>query len=130
MPIPDDDSGGGGFVQSLRRAEISELRGDVERIERRLDEESRHLGNLREEAARVAGEMKHLVRAYERQAELANEQAMSELEVRKSTALAEIKERSLAAKHNRMVWRGVVFKLLAIASGGGGLLWAMLKARC
>lgn len=132
----DDDPGGGVVVAMVRevRGDVERLEGRVEdnteRIHRRLDDHQEHIGDLRESNARIDGEVRHLVRAYERAATVATSQVMTDLEVRKADALAEIKDRGLDRKHRRAVRRELIFKAITIAMGLWALLQTMFTSRC
>lgn len=147
MPPRDDDDDSAPVGAARRGAiaetnrKVSDLRRDVDRLEERHDEDTGRierqlesqavlLGDLREGHGRVAGELSHLVRAYERAATVATSQVMTDLEVKKADALAEIKDRGLDRKHRRAVRREFLFKAIAIATGGVTLLYAALQSRC
>ena len=116
-------------VAEVRR-DLAELRDDTGRIERRVDDHAEKIADLREGHARVAGEVTHLVRAYERAATVATSQVLTDLEVKKADALAEIKDRGLDRRHRRVVRRELIFKAVTIAMGLWALLYSMLQSRC
>lgn len=125
------------MVVAIQRASIAEVRRDVEgirddtgRIERRVDEHERSIGELRERNARVEGEVTHLARAYERAAAVATTQVMTDLEIKKADALAQIRDRGLDRKHSRAVRRELIFKGITIAMGVWALLYSILQSRC
>lgn len=138
MPERDDrEDPGGGVVVAIQRAsvaevrrDLAELRDDTGRIERRVDDHAEKIADLREGHARVAGEVTHLVRAYERAATVATSQVLTDLEVKKADALAEIKDRGLDRRHRRVVRRELIFKAVTIAMGLWALLYSMLQSRC
>lgn len=140
MP-PDDhddrDRRADGVVVAVQRASIAEVRRDVadlredtDRIERRVDDHAQRIGDLREGHARVSGEVSHLVRAYERAATVATTQVLTDLEVKKADALAEIKDRGLDRKLKRQVRRELAFKAITIVMGLWALVYSMMQARC
>lgn len=131
----DDDSGS--VIMAVRRAEgaelrrgMAEVRSDIDRIEERVDVHTEHIGDLRESHARIDGEVRHLVRAYERAATVATAQVMTDLDVRKADALAEIKERGAEGEHKRSIRRELAFKLITVLMGLWAIVSSMLAARC
>jgi hypothetical protein len=103
---------------------------DTGRIEARVDDHAERIADLRESHARVDGQVKHLVKAYERAATVATSQVLTDLEVRKADALAEIRDRGLDRKAKRAVWRELAFKLIAIGMGLWALVAAFLQSKC
>lgn len=111
-----------------RRADRIEIR--IDKVEERVDVASEHVDTLRERHARLEGQVSHLTEAYQRAASVATAQVMTDLEIRKSDALAQIKDRGLERKHGRAIRRELVFKAVTIAMGLWALLYSMLQSRC
>lgn len=126
MP-PDEDPEGMGVIRAAGRTvvtelrdDIVELRADLVRLECAVDSAERLLGDLRQVTGRLEGEMRILVVAYERAAVLSSSQALADLEVRRTSELEVIGERSAGRKHRREL-------ALKLAAGATGL-WAILSA--
>jgi len=139
MPGHDDrdDDPGGGVVVAIQRASVAEvrrqvtdLRGDIERVEERVDDNTDKIYTLGERQARTEGEVAHLVRAYERAATVATSQVMTDLEVKKADALERIKQDGLDRKHRRAVRRELIFKAVTVAMGIWALVQTILASRC
>lgn len=111
---------GGVIERDSLKDDIDDLRRDLNRVEAAVDDAERVLGDLRATAGRLEGEMRILVLAYERSAQLASGQALADLEIRRTGELAAIDEAKADRKHRREL----VLKLAAGATG----LWAILSA--
>lgn len=147
MPGKDDDEtpGGGVVVAVNREAKTgrSAIRREVDaldervdrvdhwigRVEDRVSELGDRIGEVREDHARMAGEVSHLVRAYEKAAEVSQAQAMTDLEVRKAGALAEITNKTEQLAHRRAIIRELAFKAIAVAMGIWAIISALIAAR-
>lgn len=130
MPNPEDDERGEGVIRAVHRVERAELRSDIDRLERRVDGQGDQIAVLREGHARIDGEVKHLVRAYERAATVATNQVLTDLEVRKADALAQIKDRAADRRQHRVIAKELIFKGIAIVMGLGTVLYGLLSSRC
>jgi len=84
------------------------------------------VGDLREDVAKLEGQMGILVSSYERTAAQAAANAAAELEIRKANALAEIVERKASGAARRQV----LLKLAAILTGVWAIVSSMLASRC
>lgn len=135
MPPNDrdrDDRGGGGV-----RRDVNELRDDVERLDRhsdRLDARVDHLDEIsassREAIGKLQGEMSLMGVSYQRIAEITTTGVITDLEIKKQAALAEIRERTEKGKARRKLLGELLFKGIAIAMGAWGLLYAALSKGC
>lgn len=138
MPRHDDESNREGVVvAAVQRGAIAEVRRELDSLERRadrtdvrIDKLDEHVDDLRTGHARLEGQVEHLSAAYQRAATVATAQVMTDLEVRKADALAQIKDRGLERKHSRAIRREMAFKAIAIAMGGATLLYSILQSRC
>jgi hypothetical protein len=133
MPVRDArDETTEGVVVAIQHAASAEIRLDdrIDRVESRVDEHDRRLGDLRERSARVEGAVLHLSSAYERAANVATASVMTDLEVRKSGALADIKERSDISSHRRAIARELVFKGIALLMGIWAIVSSLIAAKC
>lgn len=147
MPERDDskdEHGGGGVVMAIQRASVAEVRRDMEdlredtgRLERhvdRLDVRVDHLdqvsGSNREAIGKLQGEMSLMTVSYQRIAEITTKDVLGDMEIKKQSALAEIRERAEAARARRKLRADIVYKVLAIAMGIWGLVQAALAKGC
>lgn len=138
MPMHDDDEAHAsravvaiqrGAIAEVRR-EIVEIKDDANRLETRVDLHEGHIADLRERTARAEGHLDHLGQAYNRAATVATAQVMTDLEVRKTGAIAELKERGAAARHRRAIARELIFKGIAILMGVWAIVSSLIAARC
>ena len=101
----------------------------IARVDERVDELADRIGDIREDHARMSGEVKHLVMAYEKAATVSTAQVMTDIEVRKAAAIAEIENRTAMAVHRRAIMRELIFKAIAIATGIWAIVSSLIAAR-
>lgn len=118
-----------GAAAEIRR-DVADVKRDVNRLENRVDSHEEHIADLRESHARIGGEVGHLVRHYERAITVTTAQVMTDLDVRKAGALAEIKERGADSDQRRAIRRELVFKAIAVVMGLWAIVSSMLATKC
>ena len=133
----DPDDPRSSAAAAIQRVQIAEVRGDVQevradvvRLEVRVDDHDKRIGDLREKAALTEGRVLHLVGAYERAATVATSQATTDLEIRRVAAVADIRERERGSKYRRAIWRELIFKAITVAMGLWAIASSILAARC
>lgn len=93
---------------------------DRDDIADRLERVEEHVGDLRERQGRIEGQVVHLTGAYQRAADVATKQVLTDLEVKKAGALADIADR----KQSRKQRRELAIKGVAVITG----LFAIISA--
>ena len=128
----EDDRGVGGV-----RRDVDELRSDVDRHDRRFDRVDTRVdrldeasGDTREAIGKLQGEMAMMGVSYQRIAEITTKGLMTDLDIKKQVALAEIRERADKGKARRKLLGELAFKAIAIAMGLWALIYGALAKGC